>query len=375
MARVAALLAVVSVLAGTAPAADGPTARRQLSFARLESTSFGIAAIYDVAKCGRGCTSYKPHLFLTSDGRSWREVTPPRMPVQFEDALFLDPAHGWVVSNDCAAGRAFVYRTTDGGRSWRSAAVRSTNCAAGSRLDPTFSDRKHGWILDVYANGNPPYPFSRTLDGGATWREIGRGAPVAGAISAGASGEVWLARSDFAAPQQLYVTRDGGHTWRRRVLPPPVGWSGARLSPDTPTFCGEHGVLPVTLARENRVAVAFYLTSDGGKTWRLRSVRTVEFSRPGLNNPFVRYVPTSIASPTAWWIGGGRTRPSVAVTADAGNTWHVYSRSSLPQAATWNISAADSEHAWLTTSTLDKHALYATGDGGRTWRRLSLPPA
>lgn len=177
--RVIALLAVVSVLAGTSSAANRPTPRRQLTFARLESTHTGIAVVDDITTCGTSCTSDEPHVFLTGDSLSWREITPPHMLFQFEDAVFLDSNRGWVVANDCAAGRAFVYRTSDGGRSWRSAAVDGINCAAGSRMNVTFADMKRGWLLGVDANGNPPYRFARTVDGGATWAGM-RSAPVAG---------------------------------------------------------------------------------------------------------------------------------------------------------------------------------------------------
>jgi len=85
-------------------------------------------------------------------------------------------------------------------------------------------------------------------------------------------------------------------------------------------------------------------------------------------------VPTSIATPTAWWIADGRTHPSTILTSDAGKTWHAYGASRLPPVKTWQLSAADAEHAWLTTSTAQKRALYATSDGGRTWHRLSVSP-
>ena len=332
--------------------------------------SLGIALVYNVAKCGPTCRSYKPHVFATNDGRAWREITPPQMLDGFEDALFIDPAHGWVVAGDCAAGRASVHRSTDGGRSWHLSPVGSSNCAAGSRLDLAFSDRKRGWILYVYENGNRQW-FSQTSDGGATWTGR-RTAPLAGSITAGPSGSVWLSRSDFAAPQRLYVTRDAGRTWRRRVLPPPRGWGGAKVIPDAPVFFGQQGVLPVTMTRGNRVGVAFYVTNDGGMTWRVRATRSVDFSRR--SRTFVQYVPTSIASPMTWWIGAGRTRHAVAVTPDAGKTWRV-STSTLPLARSWSISAADSEHAWLTTLAIGRFAIFATVDGGRTWRRLSPPPS
>ena len=143
-----------------------------------------------------------------------------------------------------------------------------------------------------------------------------------------------------------------------------------------PTFFGARGVLPVSLTRGNRAAVAFYVTGDDGRTWRLRSVRPVEFTVLVAHSPFVRYVPTSIVSPTVWWIAEGRTHPYVAITASAGKSWRVSGPSRLLRAGPGEISATDAWHAWLTTwSPNNRMAMaYTTSDGGDTWSRLSLPP-
>jgi len=226
--------------------------------------------------------------------------------------------------------------------------------------------------VDGNASG-PPFPLQRTRDGGATWEGAGS-APVAGVISARTPKEVWLARSDFRRPQQLYLTRDGGRTWGRRVLPPPRTWSGARLFPDVPTFFGARGVLPVTVNRGKRAAVAFYVTGDGGRTWRLGSVRPVDSSITDSRSPFVRYVPTSIVSPNVWWIAEGRTHPFVTVTTNAGKSWRVSVPSHPLHAAPGEISATDAQHGWLTTWSPNNRVLYTTSDGGETWSRLSLPP-
>jgi hypothetical protein len=157
------------------------------------------------------------------------------------------------------------------------------------------------------------------------------------------------------------------------------GLGGSRVSRQSEGALIEvNGARTVTLIRKHQVAVAFafYASDDGGYTWRLRSIRPVEFSRPGPNNPFSWYVPTSITSPTAWRIAAGRTHPSVAVTTDAGTTWPTHPTATPLRATTWDLSAADSDHAWLMTSTArsyDEAALYATANGGRTWERLTLP--
>jgi photosystem II stability/assembly factor-like uncharacterized protein len=369
MAPKLALLAAGFVLAA---GSAGATAERQFTYAKLQLPSLGIVGADEITTCGAACTRARPHLFIESDGRSSREITPPGMLFQLEDVQFLSRDEGWVVDNDCAAGKAFVHRTHDGGRRWQKAPVRSTNCAAGSRLDLSLLDSKHGWILDVYENGNAPYPLGRTLNGGASWRQVG-GAPIAGTIAFSSAREGWLGRGDFAQQQQLYVTLNGGRTWRRRVLPPPPGWKGVRLFPDVPTFFGKRAVLPVTLTRSGRAAVAFYLTGDGGRSWAASSVRTISSSVLRRQSPFISYVATAIVSPTKWWAVDAGARPRIAVTVDGGKSWRSSTPAALPKLTAAEISAADAQHAWLTTRVQNRLVAYKTSNAGRSWQRLSLP--
>ncbi len=371
MTRRAALLVVLSGFVGAAPGASASTPGHwRLATAQLESASFGVVVMYGPVDCGRRCPDFRSRVFVR-EAATWREITPPRMVGPVMDVVFLDRSQGRIVANDCAKAKAAVYRTADGGRRWRSSLVGSTGCHAGSRLELVSSDKRRAWILNAHDVVNPPFDFWRSVDGGAAWTDR-RTAPIAGSVAAGPSGAVWLGQSDFALPQRLYVTRDDGPTWRRRVLTPPAGWGGARLFPGAPVFFGLRGVLPVTLTRRGRVGVAFYATDDGGSTWRLRSVRAVDFLARPRRLPFVRYVPTSIASPASWWIADGRTRPKLAVSRDRGRSWQV-STPALPRARRWTISAADSEHAWLTTYRQGRAASFTSGDGGRTWERLVLP--
>lgn len=342
----------ISLAAGGSNAAREPSCRGE-----LVSPGFGWAV------CDR-------QLLVTQDGRAWVNVTPPRLLFQVEDVLFLDRSRGWVVANDCVSVKAYVYRTSDGGQTWRAAAAPPVNCAAGSRLQLSFVDETHGWLNQVIENA-PSARLSRTDDGGKRWKPVSE-LPALGVIVFRTREDGWLGRADFAQPQQLSVTRNGGRTWRRRLLAPPRGWSGARAFPDVPTFFGERGVLPVMLSRSGRSAVAFYATGDGGRTWRLRAVRSVDFRVLRPRSPFVWYVPTSIADPDVWWLAGGRATPSVSITSDGGRTWRTFHPARLSRARGWAISAANASSGWLTThapSTL-RGTLYATGDGGRTWRRL-----
>lgn len=357
--RLSTILAAATAAFALAPAAAAPS--RTVVLARLVSPSLGFVAT---------STGSRTRL-LAGDGRSWKDVTPPHVRFQLEDLVFVDRKHGWFVTNDCAAGRALVDRTSDGGRTWRSTHVRPTNCAAGSALALSFVDRLHGWLVRTFENG-PGAELARTVDGGRTWSRA-RELPLLGRVAFRTAREGWLARSDFLAIGNLFVTTDGGLTWRPRTLPLPAGWRDARSFPDVPTFFGVRGVLPVTLFTPRRSGVAFYVTSDGGRSWRAQSVQPVGFRTLLRASPFPRYVPTAVASRSTWWVVPRIAVPRVLVTRDAGRHWRGSSPASVSGVASARIAAAGGT-AWLTLLTpRARTQLLATQDAGRTWRRLRVP--
>jgi photosystem II stability/assembly factor-like uncharacterized protein len=329
---------------------------------------FGIVGVYDVVPCGADCTDYRPHVLITDERRGWQEISPRRLLFQLEDVAFATRRIGWLIANDCVAGKAFAYHTTDGGRTWHAAPITPCNCAAGSGISLSFADAKHVWVHTVYANA-PGDVLARSNDGGRTWEKVAVDLPVLGAISFASPRDGWLGRSGLM--RSLYVTHTGGHSWRRLNIAAPRGWHGAKLYPDVPTFFGKHGVLPVSVVLGRRDAVAFFVTGDGGRTWRLRKLRRVHYPIDG-GVFFATVVPTSVVSPSVWWIASGRHHPLISVTRDAGKTWHASLVLSLPQADGWQISAGNARHAWLTVGARSG-VFYVTRDGGRTWNRLAPP--
>jgi photosystem II stability/assembly factor-like uncharacterized protein len=368
-ATVAALaLAVASALPGSG-AGNAASGARLIALARLVAPSLGYVVVSH---------DYGGRVYLTRDGRSWRNVTPRGLKGVVEDAVFLDRSRGWVVSSDCVgSGGVVVYRTADGGRRWLSSGrVTFIGCHAGAQATLNVLDARRAWLAD----GDPAAPYAelwRTRDGGATWSRVAgdQRFPYLGHVRFLDGRNGWLGRNEFIHLQRPYETRDGGHTWKPRSLTMPKAWRNADALYDAPTFFGIRGVLPVTLRARGWAAVAFYVTADGGRRWALGAVRRHTVRRGPAGNPFARYVSTSVSSPHVWWIVGGRFGRVVELTRDGGRSWTTHAARSVPASRSSAVSATNERAAWLTAYPVrGGSTLFATVDGGRSWRRLTLPP-
>ena len=193
-------------------------------------------------------------------GLSWQEVDEfsyLRFRNQVRGMYFLDSRLGWAI---CRKG--LVIHTNDGGDHWRSIVDGLSFDIATTINASRFLDENRGWI----SVSDAPYPFPEnvvlfTEDGGKTWnRHIQIDSQVvihdifflnddigwmAGGTKVGYSGfESGL----------LYLTQDGGDTWRRiKSAPISDGINFVRFtSPDKGWLTTDYSV---------------YRTYDGGKTW------------------------------------------------------------------------------------------------------------
>jgi photosystem II stability/assembly factor-like uncharacterized protein len=104
-------------------------------------------------------------------GRTWNRLTLPD--VKFiGKILFISPEVGWIAgTNELAEdlnGRvAYVLRTTDGGRSWKSSQIPSDKGVADIR-DLFFVSASEGWLITWHFNNDGTHLFHST-DGGETW--------------------------------------------------------------------------------------------------------------------------------------------------------------------------------------------------------------
>jgi len=104
-------------------------------------------------------------------------------------------------------------------------------------------------------------------------------------------------------------------------------------------------------------ASALHITTDGGQTWT-RAANNLAQSRAGLD----------VVNESVIWLAGAGGR--VWTSIDAGQNWRAVAR--LPYGGHVEfISFLDERTGWAASA--ESRQLWATGDGGRTWKEIALP--
>jgi photosystem II stability/assembly factor-like uncharacterized protein len=294
-------------------------------------------------------------VYVTVDGHSWRQVTPrgavrPDTFRAIDAVAFQGAREGWLIASDCAAGRGSVYRSFDGGRSWKTYAFHAHSCSGGANFSLDVLDKKRAWVLQDEPTG-PTARLYRTTNGGRSWQLVHELADY-GRVAFVSSTKGWF------AGRRLLRTVDGGKSWRPQSLPAPHGYAGRLVLLTAPRFFGRNGVLAGQYGSAKPV-IAYFRTSDRGRRWRL--LATLPGSSPGV---FPQFVLSPVSGSTVWLVTAG-ANPAAYVTRDGGRHWssHVLLRRLFaPVALSARVAAAS-----------DFHGIpYITRDGGHTWRRLNL---
>lgn len=320
-------------------------------------------------------------LHTEDGGVHWRNVTPTRMTAGIyrgkTAAFSLTSAAAWVVASSpiprgpSMTGTAEVFRTVDGGRTWRSATLET-----GDVFQITFVNARAGWLI-AFLNGgmmSDLVEIFRTVDGGATWVKVASagdetmpaGTPPSGLPRSGKKYGIgfvnpttgWVVgyapRSDYV---YLFVTHDGGRTWREQDLPRPPGPRSDDIATLRPTFFSpQHGALPIEVSRRNDRGIVVYTTRDGGASWRPTTM--VPGTTYGLDETY------DLADADHWWIIGDA---GLVATADGGRHWDVRTRPGpgVRLGVTFASPTAGWAFSW------DRAVLLRTVDGGRRWAPLS----
>ncbi len=186
----------------------------------------------------------------------WDKIT--NIPQQFQNSkgwlefwfLESDPNYGWVCGFN-----GMVLRTTDGGDSWQGTIVPDAD-----QLESiTFTDKLTGYVsgTSVYGYG----AIYKSTDGGRSWREITDKRRVSqlwgNHFLDNNNGIIIGGGCDFA-PLQFFRTTDGGNSWRLFQYPAmSSALSDVILRPDGTGYATSSGLI--------------WLSTDGGFSWRIFS--------------------------------------------------------------------------------------------------------
>ena len=318
-------------------------------------------------------------LFITADGgASWRVALVPG-PHTGRGVLgvdFIDARRGWLATLDSAdwTSNVFdVWRTEDGARTWQKAVVPEGVNRSDTMGPVEFSflgpDRlfmlveggmPDGWVSDLY----------ESTDGGQTWStdrpSDARGASGSLAFATVEDGVI----AGGAGDNRLFVTSDGGRSWRLAAIPAPAGTdpTAARVGGAVRFWNATTGAVTVGYGTETGpTELGIIITDDAGASWSLGATVPSQGGE----------VSISLTSPKDWV--AMPDAGTVLRTADAGRSWAKASARGLA-GAPWSLDFPDGAHGWalvpfsvclhFKSDCSSRTGLYATDDGGLTWRAL-----
>ena len=357
--------------------------------------------------------AFNPDLYVTGDGGlTWRRARQPSKVT----SVSVVGGTAWFAQRGCAAGADcdLVLRTAAAGTgTLRDADLPETNGAAA--VVRRAGDRD-GYLLSWDAPDAPHAAFHRTRDGGRTWTAgtMPCQDALAASLSAGAGRPLWLVCTT-ATGRRAFQSSDHGTTWRRLADPPADG-----VVTDLVARTGTDAYLAT------QTPGALYVTDDGGETWRPvdgagraygysnldvadaghawamgdagHLWRTTDGARwerlalpPGAPTATPEPTPRGLRERGVRWTGLSFTdarrghavghrcaadtcRAVVRRTVDGGDTWQPLA----DPPARWPAADGQARVDYVDRVTFadDRHgrlygrALYATADGGATWTKV-----
>jgi photosystem II stability/assembly factor-like uncharacterized protein len=168
-----------------------------------------------------------------------------------------------------AGGERGVYKTSDGGLTWQRVLFVDDNTGATELvMDPgnnkvlyaaTYQRQRQTWGMN---GGGPGSGIWKSTDGGQTWTKLETGIPAGPKGRIGmdiyrANPNVLYARIEHPGEGGVYRTDDGGSSWRKLTSENP-----------RPMYFSQIRIDPKTDSRIYMLGVSLHVSDDGGKTFR-----------------------------------------------------------------------------------------------------------
>ena len=257
----------------------------------------------------------------TDYGRTWQPIFDDQ-PTGSIGALAVAPSNPDVIyvgsgegmqRPDLSTGDG-IYRTSDGGRTWRHLGLRDGQQVAQLVVDPRDANRLFVAVLGHPYGANEERGLFRSVDGGETFRKVLYRDPDTGAADVALDpvnpdvvyAVLWESRQapwengEFTGPGSgLYKSTDGGETWRPLTnglptFPEGLGRIGITVAPSRPQR------LFATVEAGEKSGI--YRSDDGGESWRRVNADPRVIARPfdaaevrvHPKDPDVVFVPTIV---------------------------------------------------------------------------------
>lgn len=221
--------------------------------------------------------SYGDGVYKSLDGgKSWKNVGLKAS--EHVGKIVVDPRSSDVVYVAAqgplwaAGGDRGLYKTSDGGKSWKQVLTVSENTGVSDLwMDPrdpavlyatSYQRRRHVWGM---VHGGPESAIWKSVDAGATWRKLEKGIPKAdlgriGLAVSPADPDVLtaLVEASDAKDRGTYRSTDRGESWTR----------AGDYAPGGPQYYQELVPDPNKVDRLYSLDTYNQVTEDGGKSWK-----------------------------------------------------------------------------------------------------------
>jgi len=315
----------------------------------------------------------------TDSGASWLPISDAAFKTSSVGAIAVADSDPNVIyagmGEACVRGNASngdgVYKSSDGGKTWRNVGLRDSYHIGAVRVHPKNADIVYVAALGHLWGPNPERGVYRSTDGGATWKQVLTRGPDAGAVDIALDptnprvlyAGFWQVRRnpyhfDSGGPGSgLWKSTDGGDNWtdisRSPGLPRGVlGRIGVTVSPANPDR-----VWAIVEAADGGV----FRSDNGGRTWTKTNEQSILRQRAW-------YYSHIFADPrsadTLYALNVGMYK-----SIDAGRTWSPISPPHGDNHALWV--APDNPLRMIQGN---DGGANISNDGGRTWSSIMNQP-